>query len=69
MSFNTLESLINLKKAIKENKSKKIVKRKFTDYCKAYAQIKNPMKNDISDYKNNFLEYLRYMSKNGEDKR
>jgi len=66
--MNNIEAKINLVLSMKENKSKKIVKRKFTDYCKAYAQIKNPMKNDISEYQNTFLDYLRYMSKSGDKK-
>lgn len=61
-----LEELIEFKKSIEEDKGKIFVKRKFIKYCISYNEIKNPMKNEISNYNENLLEYLRYMEKSGE---
>lgn len=61
-----LETKINLLKAIRENKSKKVVKRRMTKYVVAYSKKENPTRNEVSDYKDTLLDYIRYMEKNGE---
>lgn len=62
-----LEEKLNLLIAMAQEKPKKVIKEKFTKYVIKYSQIKNPMKNDITDYKNTFIKYLDYMQeKKGE---
>ena len=43
-----LEELLEFKESIRENRSKRFVKRKFIKYCLCYNEIKNPLKNEIS---------------------
>lgn len=62
-----LEELIKLKKAMKENKSKGFVYERWQDYDNEYKKIGSKLGFlDKKDYREVFLEYIRYISKSSD---
>lgn len=61
-----LESLINLKTAIRHNKSKSEVREKFLEYSRKYDDLENKNIGDKIRHREIFYNYIRYMEKSGE---
>lgn len=61
--------IINLKKAMRENRDKDIVQYKFTQYLREYEALGEKDVIDKQTHRDLTNEFLRYISKSGEDKR
>ena len=63
----TIEKLINLKIAMKKGLLKKIVRQKFEEYRQSYEDMDKSIIDKIN-YRDTFMDYIRYMSKSGDKK-
>lgn len=64
--FKMIEEIIEVKKALKENRPLEEVIKKFTAYCIAYD---NSEKNvcDKINHRDIFYDYMRYLNKSGNN--
>ena len=61
-----LESLINLKLAMKHNKPKSVVYERYQNYTDAYEKMNEHTIRDKAENREIYFDYIRYMSKLGE---
>ena len=60
-----LEELLNLKNAMKKNKPKDFVQEKWNIYHEVYTNSDKGVIDKIN-YREIFMDYIRYMSRSGE---